>query len=288
METTALNEVIACLPKGKTHYRYYKDAYAPKILSGVLNALELESIWREPSQPYLLTASRWKFESRSWSQVSRKGDNLVLQLNLPKEHDELLDACLGKYYNFNPAYGHPVQRKYRNPIFRSTLAWARIDVSFQTNEALIEEVQSDGVRRINRIRKQYQNHICTCKKCLKRKQYLHWFDQYAATWSETMLMAAIEFVRKELGIERVFFHTARSGWRLKRIHKLSRPPVSLYSSLPKKFAFSHVWNAPQFLLDTKSYHKLIRRQPDIDFYMLDFTKRLGAKQNQQGGKQRCH
>ncbi len=320
METTELNEVLACLPKGKTHYRYYKDAYAPQILSmaidkesdvrtiqqssyakllktpavkawmakkgsGALTALELNSIWQEPSLPYLLTASRWKFESRRWSQVSRKGDNLVLQLNLPREHDELFDVSIGKRYSFNPSWGHPVQQKFRNPRFRSTLAWARIDLSFENNEALIEEVQSDGVRLVNRVKKRQQRVKCNCAQCALNKRYMQWFDSYSLVWSETMLMATIDFIRTELGIERVFFHTARSGWRVKKIDKSWRPPVSLYSSLPKKFAFTHVWNAPQFLLDTKSYHKLVRQHPDIDFYMLDFSKKLGVGKRQQRGKQ---
>lgn len=32
--------------------------------------------------------------------------------------------------------------------FRDTLAWSRIDFDFDTGEALIEEIQSDWVRRV--------------------------------------------------------------------------------------------------------------------------------------------
>jgi len=36
METQLLDEVLACLPKGKTHYRYFKGAYASRLLSILL------------------------------------------------------------------------------------------------------------------------------------------------------------------------------------------------------------------------------------------------------------
>lgn len=36
MDTQLLDEVIASLPEGKTHYRYFKGAFAPRILAMLL------------------------------------------------------------------------------------------------------------------------------------------------------------------------------------------------------------------------------------------------------------
>ena len=305
MKTETIMEVIDCLPKGKTHFRYFKNGYAPKLLSmalreetsvraikhsnfgkflentvlknspaisgnGLVDPSVLKLIWQEPSVAYLLTASSWRYQSRGWSQVSRTGDNLVLQLNLPKTHQRLYDKHIGDSYWFNPCWEHPVQKNKGQQSFSETLAWARIDLSFETNEALIEEVQSDAVREMtdlaNRVVK------CKCTVCKRSVGYLQWFSSYQAIWSEAMLMAAIEFIFTELGIKQIFTHTARSGWRVKKMPKNWCPPKSLYADLPKKFGFRRVWNAPAFLLKTRSYNQLVRKQPDIDFYMLDLTK----------------
>ena len=317
METSLLTEVIETLPRGKTHYRYFKNRYAPSILSmamdgattvravkashlgslldnpsvksllatrgdGILYPHQLEMIWQEPSESYLLTLAHWKYQSRGWSQVSRSGDNLVLQLNLPKFHQRMYEKHVGSTYWFNPMWGHPIQRHRGQLTFRDTLAWSRIDFSFDTDEALIEEVQSDAVREMGDLAKQVKNcHYKDCRQCRNTLTYLKWFENHKKLWSEAMLLATIEFIRNELGIRRIFTHTHRSGWRVKRMSKDDRPPRSLYSSLPTRFGFKRLWNAPAFILQTRSYHRLIRQRPDIDFFMLDFTQSIqsiGSKQ----------
>lgn len=306
MEATDLNEVIECLPTGKTQYRYYKSAYAPKLLSllikdsapiakvrrsaysrlletpvlrdvlaasgdGQLRQEQLQMAWREPSLPFVLTVDRWAYDSRDWSQVSRPGDNLVLQLNLSQQHCQLFEQCVGDFWEFNGYCSHPVKR-INDGQPRETLAWARIDVDFSTNEALIEEIQSDAAREMAALKKHIQK--CRCQQCQTKRQYLQWFEPYRALWSEVMLMAAIEFIRQELGIRWVFMHTARSGWRVKQMSEHWQPPVSLYSDLPQRFAFRQVWNAPAFLLRERSYQKLVRKQPDLDFFEWDFGQSI--------------
>lgn len=308
MNTDTLNEVIACLPKGKTHYRYFKGAYAPKMLemllpeqasvhaikktrfkqllnhpltkpiigacgSGMVHRNLFETVWQEPSQPFLLTLNRWGGNrDRDWHQTSRFGENLVLQLNMPKEHQR-------QYARFISSSGetlngrwssHPVQLPDDNSSFRETLAWSRIDIDFNTNEALIEEIQSDGARYVARWKRRFKN--CGCKRCIQRLHYIDWIEPYRASWSEAMLSATIEFVRKELGIERVFLHTAKSGWKVKKMSSTWHAPRSLYSDLPKKFTFKRTYAAPEFLLETKCYQKLIRKQPDIDFFQLSMDE----------------
>ena len=311
MDTKLLDEVIACLPKGKTHYRYFKGAYASRLLSmllperasvhqlkhtrfkrllehptvkpimadcgdGVLNTDRLNTVWQEPSQPFLLSVSRWGGKrDRSWFQTSRHGENLVLQLNLPAEHQRQYQAHIdssGSETLNGANSSHPVQRPKDNPNFRETLAWSRIDLDFATNEALIEEVQSDGARYIAWWEQRHKR--CGCDRCRQRLRYIHWMQSYREIWAEALLCASIEFIHNELGIERIFMHTARSGWQIKNMDKDWHAPRSLYSDLPKKFAFKQTWAAPEFLLTEKCYQRVIRKQPDIDFYQLSLREVL--------------
>jgi len=323
MKSHLLDEVIACLTTGKTHYRYFQGAYAARILSilmpeqldihslkqtrfkrliehktvkpivalsgdGELRRDALVGAWLEPSQPFLLSVTRWGGRGeRDWYQTSRGGENLVLQLNLPSEH---LQRFRGK---INPDHGsclngrwsnHPVQTNVENPNFRETLAWSRIDIDFNTNEALIEEVQSDATRNVLRMEKHYR--ACACQICNEKLKYVNWFEPYLKLWSEALLCATIEFIHTELGIERVFMHTARSGWRVKRMSKTCHAPRSLYSDLPKMFAFKQTYAAPEFLLQTRCYQRLIRMQPDIDFYQLSLHElkiKFAQQQDLNGG-----
>lgn len=309
MNTQLLNEVIACLPKGKTHYRYFKGAYASRILSmllpeqvnlhqlkktrfkrllehpsvkpivancgnGVLERKHITAIWQEPSYPFLLSVSRWGGKrDRSWFQTSRFGENLVLQLNLPVEHDRKYKAYRTDQYasTANGQYSdHPVQLPKNNPDFRETLAWSRIDVDFNTSEALIEEVQTDIARNATHQMNPYVQ--SRTRYAQSYWEYHNWLRPYQKIWAETTLCATIEFIQKELGIERIFMHSARSGWQVKNMNSNWHAPRSLYSDLPKRFAFKQTWAAPEFLLATKCYQRLIRKQPDIDFYQLSLSE----------------
>ena len=320
MNTQLLDEVLACLPKGKTHYRYFKGAYASRLLSmllpkqaslhkikqsrfnkllnhptvkpivansgnGRIDTTQLSNVWQEPSQPFLLTVSRWGgHRNRSWYQTSRFGENLVLQLNMPLEHQRQFALHFGGKGSLNGASCHPVQSSSAKN-FRETLAWSRIDIDFETNEALIEEVQSDGARYVQWWEKRYKR--CNCKECKKRMQYIEWMQQYRVIWAEALLCATIEFIQQEIGIERIFMHTARSGWQIKKMDSDWHAPRSLYSDLPKKFAFKQTWAAPEFLLDTKCYQSLIRQQPDIDFFQLSLNELKSNTENLVGGEL-CH
>ena len=312
MKTELLNEVIACLPKGKTHYRYFKGAYAPRLLqmllpdqasvnklkqtrfkrlldhplskpivaqcgTGYIASHQFEMAWQEPSRPFLLSVSRWGAnKERDWYQTSRFGENLVLQLNMPKEHQRQYErhiASDGGTLNGRWS-SHPVQLPHGNEAFRETLAWSRIDIDFATNEALIEEVQSDGARNVDDLAKMYRRCVDDggCQRCAQSLQYVQWVKPYKALWAEALLCATIEFIHKELGIERIFMHTARSGWQVKKMSKTWHAPRSLYSDLPKKFAFKQTYAAPEFLLSERCYQQLIRKQPDIDFYQLSMNE----------------
>jgi len=309
MKTQLLDEIIACLANEQKHWHYFSGAYASRLLAillpkqaelhkvkqtrfkrlldhktvkpiiaqcgnGILERHHLETVWPHLPLPFVLSIGRWGGkQDRAWHQTSRFGENLVLQLNLPldsqRKFKQWIDPTGHSTLNghWTP---HPVQMRENNTRFRETLAWSRIDLDFKHNEALIEEIQSDSVRYVRNWSARYR--ACFCKRCQLRLQYVFWFESYAKIWSEAMLFASIEFIKNELGINRIFMHTARSGWQVKKMDKDWHAPRSLYSDLPKRFAFKRTWAAPEFLLETKCYQKLIRKQPDIDFYQLSMNE----------------
>jgi len=205
---------------------------------------------------------------------------------MPVEHQRRFETYMDiDRTTLNGRSNHPVQQP-EDKNFRETLAWSRIDIDFETNEALVEEVQSDGARYVMRWEKRYKR--CNCRKCQLRLKYINWMQRYRKIWAEALLCATIEFIKNELGVERIFMHTARSGWQLKNMDQDWHAPRSLYSDLPKKFALKQTWAAPEFLLATKCYQRLIRKQPDIDFYQLSLNELGNTKKLTNVGSASCH
>ncbi len=299
MDINTAKEVIACLPIGKTPFSYYKDRYAEYILSqviekecaiaglkqsaysGLLNKSVIKEIvaksgngklhhdqldvaWQKNAEPFLLTLDIWGHGDRSWDQVSRGGHNLVLQLNFSNKHDALFRKQLNPNNQHSFKYwDHPVMKKGERDLFRETLAWARIDFDFATNEALIEELQTDWLRIARRLLKQI--HLGRTRflgfntTTDKLKTYLEAvLLTYGKIWDEAMLTAAIQFIHLELGIDNIYLHTPNTGAAVKKI-KYRQPPRSLYSSLPKKFCFSRTDKAPEFLCQNRAFRKLEKK-----------------------------
>ncbi|MET0355234.1 MAG: hypothetical protein ABW044_00585 [Cellvibrio sp.] len=179
MDEQQLEEIIACLPRDRTLFHYFKDQYAVYLLqqyldtatshdihsikksrvkklldkpilkevlknsgNGLLELTNLESLWSTHAEQYVLTLGRWGHKKRySWNQTSRPGANLVLQLNLSNQFDGMFKAVTGCELNRITTSCHPKSRKRS-----ATLAWARLDMDFITGEILIEEIQSDLIR----------------------------------------------------------------------------------------------------------------------------------------------
>ena len=300
MDINTAKEVIACLPEGKTPFSYYKDRYAAFILSqvigtecaisdlknsafsgllnkpaikeivsksgnGKLQLNQLETVWGK-AEPFLLTLDTWGHGDRCWDQVSRNGYNLVLQLNFSNKHDAVFRKQLkpDNHHSFK-YWDHPVMSKGKRDLFRETLAWARIDFDFNTNEALIEELQTDWLRIARRLLKQINlgrtefsfTGFNASTEILKN--YLeNVLLTYGKIWDEAILMAAIQFIYLELGIDKIYLHTPDTGAAVKKI-KYRQPPKSLYSSLPKKFCFSQTDKAPEFLCQNRAFRKLEKK-----------------------------
>ena len=115
---------------------------------GKLTFSDLERCWPIDPLCYRLTLGVWGEEKQrsfpGYYQTSRKGVNLVLQLNFSNEHDSRYARLIDPYDMQPFSYDeHPIAR----PGFY-TLAWARLDVDFKTGEVLIEELQSDWIRYV--------------------------------------------------------------------------------------------------------------------------------------------
>lgn len=312
MKKEILDEVIACLPDERTLFHYFKGQYAMQLMSyvtrqcssvgdvkrtpfqrllgqkdvkallanagsGRLSPELFEYPWKETSQPFVLTVDKWG-DSNKWRyQTTRDGCNLVLQLNFSEKHNRAYKRLVKPDDDFLFNYsGHPVMERDKRKLYRDTLAWARIDLDLDSGEALIEEIQSDWVRRV----KDCLNGI----KLGKKPWYMDWckckaddFVIYAenvlapfnALWSEAMLTAAIHFIYTELGIDRIYYHTYETGLKIKRVC-CGGPPRSLYSDLPKRFCFELTDEDPEFIKEDRSFLRKRRNLKEVTWYKLAF------------------
>lgn len=301
MKSELIDEIAAILPRERTKYHYFKDKYALDLLSwvlgdhsvadvkasrfsgllrkpivkeamagigdGRLRGSDFEYIWAPEVTPYLLTVGKWGEDShkdRGWFQTTGRDGNLVLQLNFSNVHNSKYRTHVNDTHRPFEFTAHPVARW----PFR-TLAWSRIDLSFESDEALIEEVQTDwvryGLRRLAALKSLDEELTPYSQKVLRYLEDV--LLPYAEVWQETILSAALWFIARELGISKVYYHTHRSGCALKRIDK-RLPPRSLYESLPRTFCFKRVKEVPQFL------QRDIKRKLNPEFYLLDFKKGL--------------
>ena len=315
MDRQTADEVVACLVGERTLFHYYRDRYSIGLLRHLSRRqpLSVAALKQSPYAPllqkprvknilaatgskhldefqlnrhdfdadqnaFVLTLDTWGSERHSewrWNQTSRPGYNLVLQLNFCRRHDQAYQRLGTLDCRFN-TYGHPVSSR------RNTLAWARIDLDWHSGSALIEEIQSDWIRKVawlgervacrlrsgKRLADETQIYGLNCS-LQTTQEYCNFVRQrYSATWAEAMLWAAIAFLREELGLHRIYYHSAESGQLLKNI-KDSLPPQSLYTDLPRKFCFRQILEVPEFLLRNQAVSKTLRRQPTaLPFFLL--------------------
>ncbi len=226
--------------------------------NGVLELWHLEAVlakYREHTPlNFVLTLDEWGSndkEDRHWKQTVRPGYELVLQLNFASDHyrhfKELVKTDDVAPFSY---HGHPVKQDGE----RETLAWARIDLDFLTSQALVEEIQSDWVK--NAANQEMDDMFGGTDNM---QQYRNVLRPYAKVWDEAMLTAALCFIRRELGIREVFYHSYDTGNQLKgieRYYEHGKPPRYLYTELPKKFCFAKTSEAPDFLKQVRYVHYL--------------------------------
>ena len=312
MKKELVNEVVNCLPQERTIFRYFKGRYAFMLLNNVIGSgvsvsqlkkssfsglLEkpeikealaiasdgrvtprlLESVWPGETLNFILTVGTWGSNCHRWDQTSRRGYNLVLQMNFSNHHDCRYKAMVKpKIDQFLNYFAHPVLWPDERDYFRETLSWARIDLDFESDTALIEEIQSDWIRRAKRLsklarnRKKYnREHIAFTNANGKMDDIIHYcenvLDPYYKIWDEAMLAATIEFIRIELGISNIYYHSVKTGPKVKSI-KYTKPPVSIYSKLPRRFCFNKTDSAPEFLYSDRYFRKIYNKVQDPEWY----------------------
>jgi len=312
MEAQLLNEVLACLCGERTVFHYYPDQYAVYLLSrqlekrnglpireikqsqwsgllkrpaladvvahcgdGKLYHQDLTDLWLAEPEPFVLTLDSWgSAKNWSWDQTSRPGKNIVLQLNLSAKWSRRFKAATKEVANEFLGYLHP--HSSRRP---ATLAWARMDIEFDTNEVLIEEIQTDLVREVIELRQRaldvlrygYDSFWCAGHS-LPVKPFLEFAEeflrQFKKTWQEAMLTAALHFAFDELGIATVYYHSFNTGNQLKNI-QWRKPPKSLYTELPKKFCFQKTHEAPKLLQQEKRIKRKLKKMEDKQWFYLE-------------------
>lgn len=244
-----------------------------------LDGRRAHSRWEEPLLPFLLTVGMWGDKRWGYNQTSRPGVNLVLQLNLSQSHQDGFDRLFKPFYggdSLNWFQGHPVLKPGERRYHRQTLAWARLDLDLERGEALIEEIQTGWVREAYEQRR-YLCNACeprprteTCRLVQGARRYL---DEvllpYAVVWDEAMLSATLFFLREELGLSRIWYHTWRCGNALKGIGGWSQPPRSVYQRLPQQFCFTETDEMPRMLRNRASEKRLRKARVEPRFHQLD-------------------
>ncbi len=309
MKAAEVEEIIACLPRGRTCFHYFADRYALLLLAWVCGAgrpvrelragpfapllnkpLVREALapagqglaraehfawhWRAPAQTFLLTLDCWNADHSRYNQTSRGDANLVLQLNFSNQQERHLPKVAGA--NLADALvcrSHPVRLPDDGDHHRNTLAWARIDLDFDTGEALIEEIQNDWLRNAARALEWMPRHR---RAWGLDEQDIARFRAYCEQvlaplrklWSEAMLAAALWFIREELGLRSIWYHSADTGRRVKRIEG-GAPPRSIYSRLPRRFCFAQTHEAPRMLSRSRGFARRYRRIPNPSWYHLE-------------------
>ena len=205
-----------------------------------------------------------------WYQTTRPGVNLVLQLNFDDFHNYIYHQLVKPEKEDHPFvyYSHPVKHKGSY-----TLAWARLDVSLDTGEVLIEEIQTDWLREVRYWVHHLERRIVAGENLGRhwvlegttihalREYYEHMARIYANMWDEAMLSLAIHFGKEVLGLERVFYHTFETGNYLKGLDQyMSKPPRSLYTKLPRRFGFTETDEAPRLVKEEKYLKKKLRKE----------------------------
>ncbi|MCV6637991.1 hypothetical protein [Candidatus Albibeggiatoa sp. nov. NOAA] len=312
MDKMLLNEIIECLPKERTLFHYFKDRYALMLLSyyldnqpqkistlrqtafakllqkpslrpalalagqGTLSPQHLAMVWGQELH-FLLGITSWgNRRYDTYYQTSRTGYNLVLQLNFSNQHEQAYQRLVKPSYEayFN-CYAHPtMQDKKEEERFRETLAWARIDLDFDSDEALIEEIQSDWIKEVistfqrMKLHKDEEDKYYECGLDAEPAEVITYFNTvlkpYINVWEEAMLTAAIEFIRNELGIHNIYYHTYETGCALKHCE----PPRSLYTTIPRKFCFQETDEMPSFLNGLRYVKKNLRKVAKPRFFKL--------------------
>lgn len=240
------------------------DAPQPVAGPGVDVLLDQEIHW--------LTVSfgNWQACEAGWrlAQLSRPGENLVLQVNFPDWHNKKIERIRGSYYWDTDYCHHPIRSGET-----TTLAWARIDLDPWGEDMLIEEIQSDWLRILPQQRSKVLGKKRGLYKSLRLQEKLNYIDEtlktYRPIWAQATMLAAVAFGVSELGVKRIWLHQYETGQRLKNIQN-GHAPRSIYTDLPRQFGFEATHKAPKFIARARPrVLGRLRRMKRPAFWLLD-------------------
>ncbi|MEO0830773.1 MAG: hypothetical protein AAFY03_09985, partial [Pseudomonadota bacterium] len=188
-----------------------------------------------------------------WTQMSRKGGNLVIQLGFPSDHASLLGRHFRKEVRWKfEASHHPIR-----DTGRPTLAWARVDV--EGDHMLIEEIQSDWLRFVSLFVQDLAKHEPQSRELRVHQEYERELVRlYAKRWPTAMLLATLSTAVEHFGVRHVWMHQPSVGAVLKGING-RQPPRSLYTQLPRGFCFEATQDVPP-MLETRFHPSHLRRK----------------------------
>jgi hypothetical protein len=239
-----------------------------------LEAWHFESCLLTEINHYALTLGKWGCaKNYSRNQTSRPSCNLVLQLNLPESLDGEFKKLAGCAMNKITTSNHPQSRKRS-----ATLAWARLDVDMNSGQVLIEEIQSDLIRKLDWVkgfavscRNGDEDYFVWQQNRIHRQRMIDYCERILVLqkkiWAEAMMAATLWFIHCELGLTKVFYNRFETGNKMKGI-SYCEPPRSLYTDLPEKFCFKLTKEAPSFLRDDKKAQNRLRKIKDAQWYLL--------------------
>ena len=326
MNVKLAEEIIACLPRGRTKYFYFKDRYALMLLGhycaggvpvsalrqghlrrlldkplvrevlawcgdGVVRPELLAGYWPEHFHCYTLSLGLWgSARGNGWHQTSRAGYNLVLQLNFSNQHDRF-------YRKLKVDAGaspfdvtcHPTSDT------RNTLVWSRIDLDLESDTALIEEVQNDWLREASWLFEWAKQYLAANPGSRRRRWYETFSPEQAVEYFEKAVEPHLGGWSEAMLSAMVDFLLAEIGvrrifyhsWKTGSKVKNCSPPRSVYSTLPEKFCFRRVSKGPQFLYDDKSSRRKMRKIARQQWYLLDFNEEIDSDEKQQAAQSRC-
>ena len=205
-----------------------------------------------------------------WAQISRRGENLVLQLNFPRAVSAELRHLMGEEVRQRfEAYLHPVRRDAE-----MTLAWVRLDFDPWGDDILIEEVQSDWIRVLRLMRQRGFRGLKQGSDNALPRVIDGVLATFGSIWDRAAMLAALAFSVRELGMRRVWMHQPGTGAKLKAIHG-ELPPKSIYTDLPRRFGFQPTDRAPEFLYQARSKAlSNLRKSGQPVFWILDLSDGL--------------
>lgn len=311
MNKQQLDEVLYCLSEERQVYHYFKDKYCQFLLQQYITKSikiqdlkqgpwrhlcqkptvktwlstlgqkhiepdQIKSMWSQQLHHFTLTLGSWGGDCPEWQQTCRKGYNLVLQMNFTQSHDRRYQRMIAQEQELFSCWGHPTHDH------KKTMAWARLDISEDFSEVLIEELQNDWLRYAKGIYDKLKTAHDQHRIDNYGLRHWHMFEAYyleyivplQKIWDEAMLCATIEYVNQSLGIKHIYLYEHATGIALKNMDEW-HPPKSLYSQLPKKFGFQLTQSAPTFIQeDGYAARKLkkIEKQATTKWYFLNLNK----------------